>query len=246
MPETQAEPDRHGFSCGQCGALLEFQPGAASLVCQHCGGETPIPDSDEEIEELDFHEWLASLESEEETEEVLTVSCPSCGAELERDPKLSSEACPFCATTIVAAGGSHKRIKPRSLLPFRVERSKALELFRGWVSKLWFAPNDFKSHARLDTMLSGMYVPHWTYDAAVTTEYSGQRGTHYYVPVTRSTGKGTTTVMERRTSWSSVRGTVNNTFDDLLVRASDSLPAKYMDRLEPWGLSDLVRSRAST
>lgn len=46
--------------------------------------------------------------------------------------------------------------------------------------------------------------------------------------------------MERRTSWSPVRGAVHNTFDDLLVRASNSLPAKYMDRLEPWGLSDLV------
>lgn len=241
MPETQAEPDSPGFSCGQCGALLEFQPGAASLVCRHCGSETPLPDSDEEIEELDFHEWLASLEEdEEEIEEVLTVSCPSCGAELERDTRLSSEACPFCGTTIVAEGGSHQRIKPRSLLPFKVERARALELFREWVSELWFAPNDFKRRARLDTLLSGMYVPHWTYDAAVTTEYTGQRGTHYYVPVTVSTSKGTTTVMERRTSWSPAQGTVSNTFDDLLVRASNSLPAEYMDRLEPWGLSDLV------
>ena len=58
------------------------------LVCGHCGGETPLPDSDEEIEELDFHEWLASVEEdEEETEAVLTVSCPSCGAELERDAR---------------------------------------------------------------------------------------------------------------------------------------------------------------
>ena len=240
MPETETEPDGREFSCGQCGSLLEFQPGAALLVCRHCGAETPLPDSDEEIEELDFHEQLALLENEEETEDVLTVSCSSCGAEPERDPRLSSEACPFCGATIVAAGGSHKRIKPRSLLPFNVERTRAIELYREWVSKRWFAPNDFKRRARLDTMLSGMYVPHWTYDAAVTTEYRGERGTHYYVPVTRSTGKGTITVMERRTSWSPVRGAVDNTFDDLLVRASRSLPAKYMDKLEPWGLSDLV------
>ena len=240
MPETQAEPDSREFSCGQCGSLLEFQPGSALLVCQHCGGETPLPDSDEEIEELDFHEWLTSLENEEEIEEVLTVSCSSCGAEFERDARLSSDVCPFCGTTVAAAGGSHKRIKPRSLLPFKVERTRALESFREWVSKLWFAPNDFKRRARLDTILSGMYVPHWTYDAAVTTEYSGRRGTYYYVPVTRSSNNGTTTVMERRTSWSAVRGAVDNTFDDLLVRASHSLPARYMDKLEPWGLSDLV------
>lgn len=133
-------------------------------------GRNSLPDSDEEIEELDFHEQLASLGEGEETEDVLTVSCPSCGAEPEWDPRLSSEACPFCGATIVAEGGSHKRIKPRSLLPFKVERTKALESYREWVSKRWFAPNDFKRRARLDTILSGMYVPHWTYDAAVTTQ----------------------------------------------------------------------------
>ena len=88
----------------------------------------------------------------------------------------------------------------------------------------------------MDTTLSGMYVPHWTYDASVTTEYTGQRGVHYYVPV--STGKGT--VMVRRTWWTPVGGVVENAFDDILVLASHSLPRTYMEKLEPWGLSDLV------
>ncbi len=234
--ETQVERGSDEFSCEKCGSLLEFQPGTGMLVCGHCGFETPVPESNEEIEEIDFHERLASLESGEDLEEVLTISCPSCGAEFERDANLSSEECPFCGTTIVAEGGSHKQIKPRSLLPFKVERERARALFRQWVSKLWFAPNDFKQRARLDTTLSGMYVPHWTYDASVTTEYTGQRGIYYYVPV--STGKSTT--MVRRTAWTPVSGVVDNTFDDVLVLASNSLPRQYMEKLEPWGLSDLV------
>lgn len=236
MTETQVERGPGEISCGQCGAVLEFEPGAGVLVCQHCGFETPLAESGEEIEELDFHERLASLESGEEVEDVLTVGCPSCGAEFERDANLSSEECPFCGTTIVASGGSHKQIKPRALLPFSVERDRARALFRLWVSKLWFAPNDFKQRARLDTTLSGMYVPHWTYDAAVTTQYSGLRGVYYYVPV--STGKGTT--MVRRTAWTPASGVVDNAFDDVLVLASRSLPRTYMEKLEPWGLSDLV------
>ena len=238
--ETQVERGPDEFSCEQCGSLLEFQPGAGMLVCGHCGFQSPLPESNEEIEELDFHERLASLESGEDLEEVITISCLSCGAEFERDANLSSEECPFCGTTIVAAGGSHKQIKPRSLLPFKMERERARALFRQWVSKLWFAPNDFKERARLDTTLSGMYVPHWTYDASVTTEYTGQRGVYYYVPVVISTGKGTTTVMQRRTAWTPVSGVVDNAFDDILVLASHSLPRTYMEKLEPWGLSDLV------
>ena len=234
--ETPVEARPDDFSCEQCGSLLEFHPGKDMLVCGHCGFETPLPESNEEIEELDFHERLASLESGEDIEEVMTVSCPSCGAEFERDTNLSSEECPFCGTTIVAEGGSHKQIKPRSLLPFKVERERARALFRQWVSKLWFAPNDFKQRARLDTTLSGMYVPHWTYDASVTTQYTGQRGIYYYVPV--STGKSTT--MVRRTAWTPVSGVVDNAFDDILVLASHSLPRNYMEKLEPWGLADLV------
>ena len=226
MPKVQAEFHSREFSCGSCGSSVEFQPGATVLVCQHCGSETPLSDADEKFDELDLHEWLTSLEKEEETEEVLTDACSGCGATIERDTRLSAELCPFCGTTIVAAGGSHKQIKPRSLLPFKVDRTSALESFRRWVSKRWFAPNDFKERVRLDTALSGIYIPYWTYDADVTTEYTGQRG------VKSSSGK--------TTSWRSVSGIVNNEFDDVLVPATRSLPTEYLEELEPWDLSELV------
>lgn len=232
MPEARTQSHFREFSCGGCGSSLEFQPGAAVLVCRHCGTETPLADADGTIEELDLGEWLASLEQAEETEEVLTAACCGCGARVERDTRLSADTCPFCGTTIVAEGGSHKRIKPRSLLPFKVDRGSAVESFRRWVSKRWFAPNDFKERVRLDTALSGIYIPYWTFDAAVTTRYTGRRGT---VRQIRSNGKTVT-----RTSWTPVSGTVHDAFDDLLVPATRSLPYDHLEELEPWDLSDLI------
>lgn len=232
MPETQTESPGREFSCRQCGSLLVFQSGTAMMVCKHCGVETLLPGSDEEIEELDLHKWLASMENEEEKEEVLTASCPGCGAVIERDAGLSADICPFCGTTVVAEDGSRNRIKPRSLLPFKVDRTSAIGSFRRWVSKRWFAPNDFKKRVRLDTALSGVYVPYWTFDAEATTTYRGQRGT---VRTSKSGGKTTTW-----TSWKSVSGTVANTFDDLLVPATRSLPTEHVEELEPWDLSELV------
>jgi hypothetical protein len=44
----------------------------------------------------------------------------------------------------------------------------------------------------------------------------------------------------RHTRWTSVSGTVGNSFDDILILASTSLPKKYVDRLEPWDLGNLV------
>ena len=240
MTQTTETPVHDDFACEQCGSILEFKPGAGLMVCPSCGFENAMPDTDDEVEELDFHQAFGALEEGDEGEDVFAVTCPTCGAELEREVDVSSEDCPFCGVTIVAAGGSTRKLKPGSLLPFKVERLEARKWFQQWVAKRWFAPNDFKARARLDTKLTGMYVPHWTYDAEASTEYTGLRGTYYYVPVTVSTGKGTTTTMQRRTAWSPVSGVVGNKFDDLLILASHSLPTSYMEKLEPWDLTNLV------
>ncbi|MBN2446800.1 MAG: hypothetical protein JXO22_08740, partial [Phycisphaerae bacterium] len=127
-------------------------------------------------------------------------------------------------------------IKPRSLLPFKIEKDAARAHYRHWLRKLWFAPGALKNFARIEERLAGTYVPYWTYDARTTSYYTGQRGEHYYVTV----GSGKNRHRERRTRWYSVSGTVWNRFNDVLVLGSRSLPRKHADRLEPWGLTELV------
>ncbi|MHC4947345.1 MAG: hypothetical protein ACYTG1_03670, partial [Planctomycetota bacterium] len=84
--------------------------------------------------------------------------------------------------------------------------------------------------------LQGLYVPYWTYDSETTSRYTGMRGDHYWVTV----GSGKNRRRVRRTRWRPAGGTVRNTFDDLLVLGSRSLPRKHADRLEPWDLEALV------
>jgi hypothetical protein len=47
----------------------------------------------------------------------------------------------------------------------------------------------------------------------------------------------------RKTRWHSVSGQVSNTFDDVLVLATRSLPPKQAHALEPWDLGALVPYR---
>ncbi len=233
------------FPCGQCGATMEFDPSAAAIRCAYCGHSNPIPKSEEDIEELDFHAYLAGAAEAEETEEVTTVQCSSCGAQSTLDANITSDQCPFCGTPIVARSQSQTRIKPRSLLPFKIGRDKAMAAFREWIQGLWFAPNKVKKYARTDSSsLNGMYVPYWTYDARCVTWYTGQRGDDYYTTETYTTtvnGKTVTRTRQvRRTRWTSVSGVVYDNFDDVLVLGSTSLPRKYADRLEPWDLQNLT------
>ncbi|MBN2446067.1 MAG: hypothetical protein JXO22_05055, partial [Phycisphaerae bacterium] len=105
------------FPCAQCGADLAFKPGTADLVCEYCGHANHIPQSAEDIRELDFRTHLALLADGEPTYEQTTAKCETCAAEVEPPPNVTAFACPFCGSNIVAQGKSKRLIKPRSLLP---------------------------------------------------------------------------------------------------------------------------------
>lgn len=197
--------------------------------------------------ELDYRAVLSDLAGQAELEEHTLAKCDTCGAEVDRPKSGTAFPCPFCGADIVAAAQSRRLIKPHAVLPFRVERDAALAAFQKWLKSLWFAPGAVKAFARVDHRLSGMYVPHWTYDARTISEYSGQRGDDYYVTETYTvTVNGRPEVRTRQvrhTRWSSVSGVVRNTFDDVLIYATASLPPEIMEALQPWDLAALVPYR---
>jgi len=229
--ETRVPTDAT-FPCDRCGADLRFKPGLGSLRCEYCGKVNEIPQSEQEIAELDLAAYLDTDEEHHDTEEHAVIACQTCGAQPEIDPSITSTECPFCGSSIVRQGATRRVIKPRALLPFVVDRRLGRQLFRKWLKKLWFAPNRLKKAATIDQRLKGVYVPHWTFDSSTITYYKGRRGT------TRSTGFG----KNRRTytSWRNISGVITHSFDDVLVRASGSLPREHADELEPWDLQNLV------
>ncbi|GAK53335.1 hypothetical protein U14_04600 [Candidatus Moduliflexus flocculans] len=240
------------FPCQQCGADLKFAPGTNSLKCPYCGSENEIPaasrgltpDDQEHIRELDYDAYLRNAAPEGEMQEINTVKCQACGAETTLPPNTAAAECPFCGTSIVITTTTTKQITPSALLPFKVTLKEAQEKFQSWVKGLWFAPNKLKKTARLAEGLKGLYLPHWTYDANTSTNYAGERGEHYYVTemrtVTRDGKQVTESVQVQKTRWYPAKGRVHNTFDDVVVPASDSLPRQYTQALEPWDLHALA------
>ncbi len=244
MPESVPSAKNKQFPCKQCGAKLDFAPGTLTLKCPFCGSETPIPQSEDHIEELDYQEYLKKLAQEHETQEEHRVKCEKCGAETTMPPELSAGTCPFCGANLVITTQITRLLKPKSLLPFKVTQKEGFEDFRRWINRLWFAPGDLKKYAQSESKLPGIYVPYWTYDSDTTSFYRGERGDDYWVTETYTAyenGRAVTKTRQvRRTRWTSVSGTVWNRFDDILVMASYSLPREYADRLEPWDLANLV------
>lgn len=240
------------FPCSSCGADLEYAPGTTVLTCKYCGSKTDIPQIEVIVEELDFKSAVAQLDKTADHKESLTAHCNACHATVELAPNTTAQSCPFCGSRMVATGLSEKHIKPKSLLPFKIDRAAARTSFRTWLNSRWFAPNLLKRLASVEgdsnykdtSGLAGLYIPYWTYDSRAETDYSGQRGDYYYVTVPQTVmvnGKPTTRmVSQRRTRWTSVSGHVSNRFDDVLVVATTSLAADELSALGRWDLKSLV------
>lgn len=235
------------LDCRECGALLKYAPGTVHLKCEYCGCQNEIKEAaaPTSVEEIDFEKFLNENSDNVEKHEVTTVKCGNCGASSTLKPNITSDSCPFCASPIVVSGGTaNSIIKPKYLLPFKIDQKAAFQDFKKWVNGLWFAPSDLKKYVDNADKLNGMYIPYWTYDSNTISDYTGQRGDNYVTTETYTTTVNGKSVTNTRTvtkiRWSYASGTVHDKFDDVLVLASNSLPEKYTAALEPWDLQNLT------
>jgi len=237
------------FPCARCGAQLRFRPGAAALVCDHCGFENEIapsapgPWGGETLREMDYEDAIADRLGAEDEEEIRTAHCEACGADVEFDPSTHAAECPFCASPLVTDTGASRHIKPKGVAPFQLNEGEARSAMRRWLGQLWFAPSELKDYARAGRPMQGVYVPYWTFDADTQTAYSGMRGDVYYVTqyvTVMQDGKPHRVARQvPQIRWSPRSGRVRRWFDDVLVLASRALPKRYTDRLAPWDLAAL-------
>jgi DNA-directed RNA polymerase subunit RPC12/RpoP len=241
--------DEYRWPCEQCGAQLRYAPGQTRLVCEHCGhaqtirAEAPRARA-RALQELDLARGLRDDLGSGEMVEVRTTSCPNCGAQVEITGATHATECAFCATPVVLDTGTQRHIKPQALVPFTLSEAEARKAMIAWMGSLWFAPSTLLEYARKGRAMNGVYVPFWTFDADTASRYSGERGEYYYETRTvrvRVNGRMETRQERvRHTRWYSASGRVARDFDDVLIMASRSLPARLGNELTPWDLGALV------
>lgn len=237
------------FPCAQCGATLNYLPGSEQLRCTHCGHLNPIPQAvqAEPISELDYAQALQTLQQEQHKAEhepkTDNAHCQGCGASFALAANVQGDHCTYCGAPVVLESQEHALLRPRALLPFKLNPNQAQQAFRAWLGNLWFAPSNLLQRVRAGA-LQGLYVPYWTYDSGTVSDYQGERGTYYYVTETYTVEENgrevTRTRQVRHTRWTEVSGRVQHAFDDVLVLASRNLPQQQAEALEPWDLAALV------
>lgn len=247
MSEPIKSPAKaHRYICPGCGADLLFEPQDGSLTCPYCGRKEIIPQSGAEIVERTYEEYLRAAAGKLSTlaTDALEVRCDSCGARVSFTPPEVAGECSFCGSPIVAQPrAADPLVAPEAILPFQITQKQADEAIKQWLSSRWFAPNALKKMAYREGV-SGIYLPHWTYDANTLSYYTGERGEHYYETewYTETDAQGNTQQRSRqvqRTRWYSASGQVDRWFDDILITASKSVHQARLQALGDWDLQSL-------
>jgi DNA-directed RNA polymerase subunit RPC12/RpoP len=235
------------WRCPGCGADLQFAPEGGCLTCPYCGHQEQIAPAAGGVEERSYEEYLQLHPDRMSAlaEGALEVACQTCGATVAFTPPQVAGECDFCGSPLVAQPRNADPIlAPEGVLPFRVTQEQATDAIRRWLSSRWFAPNALKKFAAQEG-IGGVYIPFWTYDAYTVSDYTGERGEHYYTTesYTETDSDGNTVTRTRevqQTAWYPASGTVERWFDDILVPATKSLPPNRLAALAPWDLGELT------
>ncbi|WP_395375560.1 hypothetical protein [Marinicella sp. W31] len=236
-------PKNVHFSCENCGFDLDYAVGQHRLECGSCGFTKPI-----EVEVFNvFHahpyeDTVLRLLKPEPDHVHHHIQCHNCGAGFDLPENVHADECPYCDSNVVVPVGLQRQLVPDAIIPFNMTRLYAEDAFKRWIGSRWFAPSSLKRLAMKERPLTGTFVPYWAFDAEANSFYIGQRGDNYItyqmVP-TRENGK---MVMKRqqvvKIRWRPVSGRVFNDFDNVLVMASEKLPADLIRKLGDWDLSE--------
>ena len=231
------------FLCPACGGNMVFDPKKQKLVCLYCSNESEINSEKIIIKEYDFSSSETTSNKNWGNEKRI-IKCESCGAQTVLDENSTAQFCAFCGSSHIIKTEEFAGIVPESLIPFKISKDSAGELFLKWIKKLFFAPRALKSSYDMNKM-KGIYIPFWTYDSDTFSNYTAQRGTYYYVTETHWVGQGAerkqVSRQVRKTSWSYVSGNYSKFFDDILINASGQINKHIISKLEPFNLNELVQ-----
>ncbi|WP_019204452.1 hypothetical protein [Tsukamurella sp. 1534] len=222
------------YPCANCGDALVYDPALGELRSPSCGSTYPVVlDGERYITSHPLEPTMDALHEQARRSSAPRVVdhevvCQNCGGHTLFAGTLTATRCPYCNTPIQRTDiqVAPARLPVDGILPLRVGQDQARTNIEAWVNSRWFAPREFKKYRVLGSFTS-VYLSYYSYDAEVTTDYSGSRGVHR----TRRDRDGN---IQTYTDWWPVSGRVHDSIRHLTECANLGLDEPRVRELEPW------------
>lgn len=199
------------FKCKNCGGNTIYSPERHSMFCPYCDSEK-------------------SEEREDGVAQEMSV-CPNCGGEVPVEEHTSATQCPYCDSYLILNQRIEGQYAPKMIVPFQLGKETCKKSIREKFKRNIFAPTDFLSEVRLDTM-KGVYVPYWFYDYDTHCTFKGEG-----IKIRKWTS-GNTEYTE--TSYFDVVRDMDINFNRIPADASVDMPDEVMDLMEPYHYDQLI------
>jgi DNA-directed RNA polymerase subunit RPC12/RpoP len=148
------------YKCPNCAAELRFDPKKQGFSCEYCDSFFTPEECKAANARMDAEVREAAAQRDEFAESTNLYICPSCGAELMTDQNTAATECYYCHNPVVLKGRLSGEYRPASVIPFKIGRDEAQNIFRTWCRKRRFLPKSFTAESQLLHM-QGVYVPFW-------------------------------------------------------------------------------------
>lgn len=145
--------------CPNCGAAIHFKPNLGKFKCDYC-------DSEFDAEELKDMEKLNSEDSSDNYSNYVNYNCPDCGASIVADENTAATFCIYCGNTSIIKNRLSGEFAPRYLIPFKMDKDKAIDAFKSLKKGRPLVPRSFISEKNIEK-ITGVYIPFWLYDIDV-------------------------------------------------------------------------------
>ncbi|MFQ5410013.1 MAG: hypothetical protein ACE5FI_16520 [Anaerolineales bacterium] len=234
--EARDQPET--FVCPNCGAATAYNVAAGGVACEHCG-YVHVPEAD--VVGRDAQEFEFTLDSLDRAARGWGAArrelhCENCGADLTLADGSLTTTCPFCTSSrVVTRAAAQDALRPRFLIPFKIEPERCTEIARAWLGRGWLHPGELARSARLERF-TGVYLPFWTFDARVEATWEAEVGYKRKKTVWEDGELKTKTVIE----WRWENGQVTVPVDDLLQTGTTKTSANLIVGLYPFDLDALA------
>lgn len=184
--------------CPQCGSTdISVNAKTGKLRCNFCRHEF----EPEKVEGMETD--ITKLEGEvmgsgaqdivQDTQNILTFKCSSCGAEVVIDTEEATQArCHWCRNTLSVNQQIPNGAVPDVVLPFNVTKAEAKEIISNFVGKRkFFAHPKFQEEFTTDNIM-GVYFPYMAVDINSHAHFWGH-GEHEVRRYTRGSNNNSTT-----------------------------------------------------
>ena len=154
------------YKCKNCGGPVKYSATLGKFNCEYCNTVY----SEDEVKALTLLSEREDVMVDAVNGDYVEYHCPSCGANIVTDETTVATNCYYCNNPIVMSGKLESSQMPTKVIPFRVDKKKALESFESWIKTKKFVPKSFFNDKQEIEEINGVYFPYWLYNTNVLVD----------------------------------------------------------------------------